>query len=156
MNARIHERGSGLAPATLLTLGVPLLVLVLLVGWLAYERAEFAPRSFTDVGSTLVASGLTVCSHVDAPNPAVPGSAASRSYTLALDCASGQTAELLVDRFADAGTRDAAVRAHEVQVRPRGSGVAYTWGDLTLLVRGGGDRAVTDRAERALVAAGAR
>jgi len=43
-----------------------------------------------------------------------------------------------------------------VLTRPRGDGVVWTWGPLTLFATGEHDDAVIDRLARALDAAGAR
>lgn len=148
--------------------GALALVLLLVVAWASGERAEFAPRPFSDVDAALAAGGITVCAVTEAPDPYANQALASRTLTVAAACAAnsraadnraadnpaGDRAQVLVDRFADADDRDAAVRAHEVLLRPRGSGVTYTFGDLSLLLRGDGP--TVERAGDALTAAGAR
>lgn len=152
MNAPARDRGVAAA----VVLGAPLLVLAGIAAWAGLERAEFAPRSVTDVESALTAGGLTVCARAATPDPLANQAVATRTLTVATDGARGDRADLVVDRFADADDRDAAVRAHEGQLRPRGSGAVYTWGELSILVRGGSDTAVADRAGDALRTAGAR
>ncbi|MDN5919794.1 MAG: hypothetical protein L0I76_32630 [Pseudonocardia sp.] len=144
--------------AAAVIVGALALVLLLVTAWAARERAEFAPRPFSDVDAALAAGGIAVCAVADAPDPYANQAVASRTLTIASDCAAsdrtGDRAQVLVDRFDDVDDRDAAVRAHEVLLRPRGSGVSYTFGELSLLLRG--DTPTVERAGDALTAAGAR
>lgn len=156
--------GMRTGPAAAVVVGALALVLLLVVAWASGERAEFAPRPFSDVDAALAAGGIAVCAVTDAPDPYANQALATRTLTVAFDCAAGDRAardraardraQVLVDRFPDVEGRDAAVRAHEVLLRPRGSGVTYTFGDLSLLLRGDGP--TVERAGDALTAAGAR
>lgn len=159
MSKPVMSTGMRTGPAAAVVVGALALVLLLVVAWASGERAEFAPRPFSDVDAALAAGGIAVCAVTDAPDPYANQALATRTLTVAFDCAAGDRAagdraQVLVDRFADVEGRDAAVRAHEVLLRPRGSGVTYTFGDLSLLLRGDGP--TVERAGDALTAAGAR
>lgn len=135
--------------------GVLAVVLGIVGLWAGHERAEFSAGSFTEVEAAFGAAGLTVCTATPAPDPLAPAAVASRSYVLGLGC-TGDTAAVIVDRFADVAHRDAAAQRFESLVRPRGSGVVYTLGDTTVSVRGSGDTAVQELLDPALRGAGAR
>lgn len=131
------------------------LVLSVTVGWAGHERTS-ATGSFPQVEQAFVAAGLTVCAAVTAPDPSAPGALASRTYTLAVRCDSGDTATVVVDQFASAAERDAAARRFESLGRPRGSGVVYTLGDTTISVWGSSDTDVQRALAHGLLGAGAR
>lgn len=151
-----HAGTTTSAPAVAGALVLAALAVVLgLVAWAAHGRAEFTGGSFAEVEAAFGAAGLSVCAESRPPDPLAPGAVASRSYELGAGCG-GDTATVVVDRFADPAARDAAARRFESLVRPRGSGVVYTLGDTTVSVRGSGDTAVQEALDPALRAAGAR
>jgi hypothetical protein len=128
-------------------------VLALLASWAGGERAAFTPLGLDAVPPALAAGGLTVCSRVDRPG------ASAATFVVAGDpagCAAGRVARVGVDRFATPEARDAAARAEEVRLRPRGSAVVHTWGDLLVTVPGLADDGLTDRVGDAVRAAGGR
>ncbi|MEJ2870404.1 hypothetical protein WCD74_21720 [Actinomycetospora sp. OC33-EN08] len=127
-------------------------VLALVAGWAGGGRADFASLGVDAVPPALAADGLVVCSRVDRPGPAAVLEVAADPA----GCAAGAVARVGVERFATTAARDAAARAEEVRVRPRGSAVVHTWGDLLVTVPGTADDAVTDRVGDALRAAGAQ
>lgn len=154
-------------------IGVVLVVVLVVAGWAARERSGFAPRSFAEVDAAVRAGGLVVCSAVPLADPPGTGALEARGFEVGsttagelsaegfgedsgMVCAPRATASMVVTRFADADARDAAARSLEGLVRPRGSAVVYTAGDLTILVRGGSEDAPLDRLDEALRGAGAR
>ena len=127
-------------------------VLALLASFAGGGRAAFESLGLDAVPPALAAGGLTVCSRIDRPD-------ASATFLVAGDpagCAAGRVARVGVDRFATADDRDAAARAEEVRLRPRGSAVVHTWGDLLVTVPGLADDDLTDRVGDAVRAAGGR
>lgn len=127
-------------------------VLALLASWAGGERAAFEPLGLDAVPPALAAGGLAVCSRVDRPD-------ASATFLVAADpagCTAGRVARVGVDRFPTPDARDAAARAEEVRLRPRGSAVVHTWGDLLVTVPGLADDDLTDRVGDAVRAAGGR
>ncbi|MFC5062697.1 hypothetical protein [Actinomycetospora atypica] len=134
-------------------------VLALLAAWAGGERAAFTPRGLDAVPPALAAGGLTVCSRVDRPDASAPAATAAATFLVAAapaGCATGEVARVGVDRFATPEARDAAARAEEVRLRPRGSAVVHTWGDLLVTVPGLADDDLTDRVGDAVRAAGGR
>ena len=142
----------GLAVAVVV---VAVLAVLGLVQWAASERAPFEAGSFDDVEATFAAAGLQVCAATDRPDGLAPQAVASRTYEVAVRCPL-DSAQVVVDRFADVADRDAAAQRFEVLLRPRGSGVVYTFGDSTVFLQGSGDGGVRQRLTPALLAAGAR
>lgn len=132
------------------------LAVLLVVATASNDRARAAGGSFADVERAVVDAGLQICSTVDDPGGQANQAVASRSYEVAQTCPNDATAQVVADQFADRADRDAAVRNVEVQVRPRASGVAYTYGRLSLFVFGHGDDAVQDRLDDAFQKLGAR
>lgn len=131
-----------------------------LVQWAGHERAAFGGgesggASFAEVEAALDAAGLQVCAAAEVPDGLANQAVTSRTYEVALRCSADPVA-VVVDRFATARARDAAVRRFESLVRPRGSGVVYTLGDTVVSVPGSGDDGVRERLGAALGAAGAR
>lgn len=154
MRARTPSAVAGIAVAA--AVGAVALALVLaLVSWAAHDRSEFTAGSFAQVEAAIAAAGLTVCARTEAPDPLAPGAVASRTYDVGRGCG-GDTATVVVDRFATPAARDAAAQRFESLSRPRGSGVVYTLGDTTVSIRGSGDTAVQEALDPALRAAGAR
>lgn len=120
-------------------------------------RADFSsPRSFRDVERVVARAGLEICSTHPTRGGLANQARATRTYTIGQSCPSGDVVRLVVDRFPDATSRDGAARKFEVLTRPRGDGVVWTWGPLTLFATGEHDDAVMDRLTKALDAAGAR
>lgn len=72
-----------------------------------------------------------------------------------IDCHEG-VVSLVVDTFANAADRDAAARNFESEVRPRGDGVVWTWGQCTIFAIAGREPAVMDRLTTGLDRLGAR
>ncbi len=75
---------------------------------------------------------------------------------LAQVCSGPDDAVVVVDRYASRDDRDTVARELTARNRPRGSGVVYTWRDMTILVRGDGDDAVREQLETVLRGSGAR
>jgi hypothetical protein len=137
---------------------VALALVLVIAAWSATERAPFrsgAAGSFAQVEAAITGAGLVICRRTDDPGGQANQAVASRSYEVALDC-SDQRTSLVVDRFADAGDRDAAARAFEGLNRPRAGGVVYTLGDSVIYQRGTGEDEVGERLGAALTQAGAR
>lgn len=149
--------GVGTRPAVLagaVALGALVLVL-LVVQWSGHPQAPFRPGPIDAVDAVVEAAGLEVCSVTDEPDPRANQAIASRTYSVAVSCPA-PGALVVVDQFADVSHRDATARDLTARTRPRGSGVVYTFGDLTVLVEGAGEDEVQDRLDAALREAGAR
>ena len=125
------------------------------VQWAAHERSPYDVGSFPEAEAAFAAAGLQVCAAAEQPDGLAPAALVSRTYELAVRCPV-DPARVVVDRFVDATDRDAAARRFEALLRPRGSGVVYTLGDMTIFVQGSGDHDVQERLDPALRAAGAR
>ena len=134
---------------------LPLLVLLVVVLFADNRRSRFGGGSFEQVDSAIAEAGLQVCDLVIDADGQANQAVASRSYDVAVSCGRGDIGQVVVDEFGDADDRDAAVRSFEAQLRPRGSGVAYTFGRFSLFVFGHGDDAVQDRLDAAFRRMGA-
>lgn len=137
-------------------LGCGLLVLLIAVLGVSAGRASFAGGSFASIERALGSDGLRICQVTDEPGGAANQATASRQYDVAFDCSGGATAQVAVDEYAHRDDRDAAVRNLEVLARPRGSGVAYTYGRFSIYLFGASDDQVQDAVNDALRGAGAR
>jgi hypothetical protein len=157
---RIRGGGRGDVVLVVVLIAAALLVVLTIVLVAAGgERSRQGPRgagALDAVENDVRAAGLVVCSRSDVPDPRGAAAVASRTLLVAVECASGETALVQVDQFADEQARDAAARSLEGLVRPRGSASVRTYGDLTITVRGTSDDAVAERLDAALIAAGAR
>jgi len=120
------------------------------------SRSDFSSRrSFRDVERTIDRAGLQICSTHRTPGGLANQATATRTYTIGRSCPTDDVVRLIVDRFPDATSRDGAARQVEVLTRPRGDGLVWTWGPLTLFATGEHDDAVMDRLTRALDGVGA-
>jgi hypothetical protein len=153
---RPRRRGGVLVGAVVL-LGVVLATLAI-VQWAGDTgTAPYEPGSVADVIGAAGRAGLKVCTVDDEPDPLARLATSSATLRLATDCGDPDAdATVVVDRYASADDRDAVARDLTARNRPRGSGVVYTWRDMTILVRGDGDDAVRERLESVLRGSGAR
>lgn len=153
---RPHHRG-GVLVGVVVLLGVVLATLAI-VQWAGETAtAPFEPGSVADVIGAAGRAGLTVCTVRDEPDPLARRAVSSTTVRVATDCTNpDDDATVVVDRYASATDRDAVARELTARNRPRGSGVVYTWRDMTILVRGDGDDAVRERLESVLRGSGAR
>jgi hypothetical protein len=120
------------------------------------SRADFdEDRSFADVEQVVEQAGLAICSIHRQPDGVANQATATRTYAIGRSCPSDDVVRLTVDRFDDADARDGAARQFEVLTRPRGDGVVWTWGPLTLFATAQHDDAVMDALAGALDDAGA-
>jgi hypothetical protein len=127
---------------------------VLLAGCVG--RASFDDDvTFSDVERVLRRGPLDVCDQVHQPDGLANQATATRTYEVALDCATDDRVRLVVDRFDDAQHRDGAARHFESLLRPRGDGVVWTWGPFTIFANGGRDDDVMESITAALDQAGA-
>jgi hypothetical protein len=127
---------------------------VLLVGCVG--RASFDEDvTFNDIEQVLSRGDLDVCTQSHDPDGHANQATATRTYDVALDCASDDHVRLIVDRFRDEEARDAAARQFEPLVRPRGDGTVWTLGPFTLFANGGRDDDVMESITDALDRAGA-
>lgn len=132
-------------------------VLVLTVAAGCTDRAGFDDDvGFADVERTVRDAGLEICSTARDRDGLANQAVASRVYRVGEECPSDDIVRLVVDRFDDEEHRDGAARQFEVLTRPRGDGVVWTWGPLTLFATAEHDDAVMDRLTDALDDAGAR
>jgi hypothetical protein len=136
---------------------LPALAALAAVLWAAEGRHVFdaGEGSIEDVERRITAAGLQLCTAVEDPEGTANQAVRSRQYVVAEDCGD-DTGELTVDEFEDVAHRDAAARNHEHQIRPRASGVVYTYGIATVLVFGSSDDDIQDQLNDILRAAGAR
>jgi len=151
-----HHRG-GLLVGAVVLLGAVLATLAI-VQWAGdTDTAPFRPGSVADVLGAAGRAELQICSVRDEPDPLARRATSSATLRLATDCTHpGDDATVVVDRYASAADRDAVARDLTARNRPRGSGVVYTWRDMTILVRGDGADAVRERLESVLRGSGAR
>ena len=120
------------------------------------DRADFDdPVTFGDVEHVVRDAGLSICSTSRHGDGLANQAEATRVYRIGEVCPSDDGVRLVVDRFADEQHRDGAARQFEVLARPRGDGVVWTWGPLTLFATAEHDDAVMDRLTAALDEAGA-
>lgn len=128
---------------------------VLLAGCVG--RADFGDgTTFADVERALGRGDLDVCTVSRDPDGLANQAVATRTYEVALDCASDDHVRLVVDRFDDAADRDGAAGQFEGLLRPRGDGAVWTWGPFTLFAGGARDDTVMERVTDSLDQAGAR
>lgn len=120
------------------------------------DRASFSGGSFNTIEKALQSRGLRICKTVDRPEGQANQATESRLYDVAFTCSTDAMARVVVDRFAAVDDRDAAMRNLEVLVRPRGSGVAYTYGQFSIYVFGQSDDDAQDTINTALRAIGAK
>lgn len=119
-------------------------------------RADFdEPVTFADVEGVVHDAGLSICSTSRHTDGLANQAEATRVYRIGEVCPSDDVVRLVVDRFADEQHRDGAARQFEVLSRPRGDGVVWTWGPLTLFATAEHDDAVMDRLVAAFDEAGA-
>jgi hypothetical protein len=119
-------------------------------------RADFdEPVTFQDVEQVVHDAGLSICSTSRHPDGLANQAQATRTYRIGEECPSDDVVRLVVDRFDDAEHRDGAARQFEVLSRPRGDGVVWTWGPLTLFATAEHDDEVMDRLTAGLDDAGA-
>ncbi|WP_165922517.1 hypothetical protein [Pseudonocardia endophytica] len=150
-------------------LGVVLATLAI-VQWAGdTDQAPFEPGSAADVIGAVGRAGLQVCSVRDEPDPLARQATSSSTVRISTDCAAptpqaspaaaprrtSDDATAVIDRYATAADRDAVARELTARIRPRGSGVVYTWRDMTVLVRGDADDTVRERLESVLRGSGA-
>jgi hypothetical protein len=132
------------------------LALVLLLTAGCSGRADFDEHvTFADVEGVVHDAGLSVCSVSHHPDGLANQAEASRTYRIGQECPSDDVVQLVVDRFADEADRDGAARQFEVLTRPRGDGVVWTWGPMTIFATAEHDDAVMDRLTAAFDEAGA-
>lgn len=128
-----------------LIVGSLLIVLFISILVVSDDRAKFSGGSFDAIERALQSAGLHICDTVDVPNGQANQAAQSRQYDVAFNCAtadSGDTGEVVADRYTHRDDRDDAMRNLEVLVRPRGNGVAYTYGTFSIYVFGQSDDTV--------------
>jgi hypothetical protein len=141
---------------SVVVLGSVLVVLLVTTLAVRNDRASFAGGSFGTIEKALQSHGLHICHTVDRPDGQANQATDSRLYDVAFDCSTDAAARVVVDRFAAVDDRDAAIRNHEVLVRPRGSGVTYTYGRFTIYVLGQSDDDAQDTINTALRGLGAK
>jgi hypothetical protein len=122
----------------------------------ANKRAQFGRGSFDNIEAALRTNSMKICATKDNPNGSANQSVETRQYDVALLCPSRNDAQVIVNEFGSRDDRDAAMRNIEVLVKPRGSGVAYTYAQFTVFVQGSSADSVQDRIDRALRAIGAK
>ncbi len=146
-------------PGGALALAVVVASVAVLAGVLAgcSGPAGFDERvGYRDIERTIARAGLEVCSVDRDPEGMANEATDSRVYEIAASCPSEDVVRLVVDRFDDEEARDGAARQFEVLSRPRGDGVVWTWGPMTLFATAEHDDAVMDRLSDALDEAGAQ
>jgi hypothetical protein len=131
-------------------------VVVIAVVIAAQQRAHFGQGSLGDIEAALRTNGMKICATTDNPNGGANQSLHSRQYDVALSCPSSKDAQVIVNEFGSKEDRDAAMRNLEVLVKPRGSGVAYTYAQFTVFIQGSSADTVQNRIDRALRAMGAK
>jgi len=150
----VGVRGALVGAAVLLAVVVAVLAIVQWAG--DTDNAPYEPGSVADVLGAAGRAGLQVCSVSDEPDPFARQATSSATLHLAQGCPSPDDAVVVVDRYASRDDRDSVARELTARIRPRGSGVVYTWRDMTILVRGDGDDTVRERLEAELRGSGAR
>ena len=125
--------------------GVVALLAVTTLASACGSRDSFGDGSFGEIEDAFEQAGLETCAHHEEPGGIANQATSSGTYELALDCDDEDRAQVTVDAFDDVDDRDAAVRGFEVQVRPPGSGAAWTFGKTSIFVFGTADDAVFDK-----------
>ncbi|WP_433802836.1 hypothetical protein [Actinomycetospora sp. CA-084318] len=157
MTAPAPGRGTLRAAGAVVAVAL-LVVLLLLVLWIDGGRATFVRAGVDAATGALESAGLAVCARAPRTG-ATPSALEAVTLDVANDrpgCTAGPVARIGVEQFGSAGDRDAAARAEEVRVRPRGSTLVHTLDDLVVSVPGLADDDLTDRISAALTARGAR
>jgi len=110
------------------------------------ERDSFDQEaSFADIEAAITNGGLDICESSPDDDGYANEATASHELVVAFDCDSDDTVGMTIDEFDDVDARDAAARNFEVQVRPRGHGVVWTYDQFTIFTFGERDDDVEEK-----------